>query len=89
MIYLSQASARRYLAVHSGAETSSGGEEGDAGKRKKSRGKKQYAKWASASAAAANSGHAPIHHGVHQPLMPDGTKGFTMGRGKPMAPPVR
>jgi len=70
----------------SGAETSSGGEDGDhhghnhKGRRKP---KKDYASWASGCTAAAHHHHN--HNGVHEPTMPDGTRGFTMGRGRPLS----
>jgi len=74
----------------SGGDTSSGGEDGAAHSkgRNKRKTKAEYAKWASGAIAAGASGHHHDHHGVHQPLMPDGTRGFTMGRGKPLAPPL-
>eukprot|EP00873_Tetraselmis_striata_P041838 jgi/Tetstr1/462102/TSEL_007170.t1 len=70
----------------SGENTSSGGEDGEDRKSRRAR-RKDYATWASGVTAAAHKPGGKDHHGIYQPVMPDGSRGFSHGRGKPMPPP--
>jgi hypothetical protein len=74
------------LASCAGDNTSSGGEDGEERKSRRQR-RKDYATWASGVSAAAHKPGERDHHGVYQPVMPDGSRGFSRGRGKPVAPP--
>ncbi|KAK3242819.1 hypothetical protein CYMTET_47490 [Cymbomonas tetramitiformis] len=63
-----------------------------AGKGRRSARRKFYASWASGSANNSKPQEAPGRGGVEEgpraPRMPDGTRGFTFGRGKRMAPAI-